>query len=161
MSADHQRVAAAFQGGGALSAYPHLQFKNAQEIEDHFTEALLEIERFGIVSLVGCCEAAFQEDFFSRQSLPPLTPLDKAVRAAGTRKTGYPFFSALLDAWIDNIGDNAAASLLNAFKRIQDYRHWVAHGAYWSSPSAYTLDNVHVSLDLLMRTLQGLTPVYW
>lgn len=106
-------------------------------------KALAELEHTSSLSVLACVEAALRVDYEQRVSARGRSSLSRALRDVHRRKKEYARLAEdILDAWKEHstVSKRVIAELMHAFK----YRHWLAHGRYWTPKFGRTYDYLSV-----------------
>ncbi len=101
------------------------------EIQEELRERIDELNLTSSLSLLAAIEAVFRIDYLQRNYRRKKDSLSVACREIYKEKqTKASLENDILDAWkVNTEGSNQLISdLKGAFK----YRHWLAHGRYWS-----------------------------
>jgi hypothetical protein len=114
-----------------------------EEIEAAFESALAELDLTTSLSVLSSIEAAIRLDYLQRVYGRWRDPLSKAMNALHQDKANYARLEEdLIRLWRDRTGVRKVllAELVSAFR----YRHWLAHGRYWTPKFGrrYSYDSV-------------------
>jgi hypothetical protein len=128
-----------------------------KEIWEQLDERLAEIDKAGALSLMAAIEAAFRVNYLSRVARKKKDPLSKAFRKLFEKKNRRPKLEEeILKTWRNEteIPERVFNQLIEAFK----YRHWLAHGRYWSVCSEHRFKFTELLLltDLLNTNIPEL-----
>ncbi|PWE13037.1 hypothetical protein [Alcaligenes faecalis] len=123
---------------------PELQLRYAGAKLDVVRDiALKELDLTSCLSVLTTVEAAVRIDYLSRVYARKKDQLSLAMREIYKgRENAAKLEDDLLRAWRDSgvVGRNLIGELIGAFK----YRHWLAHGRYWSPKFGRIYDYVTV-----------------
>jgi len=118
---------------------------------------LNDLDKNSVFSLLAALEASFRVDFYLRCYDRKKDDLSRCFRKINKAKGDkISFEEDILAAW--NIHFPSAKMLLSELKGAFRYRHWLAHGRYWSPrlgkkydfSSVYLLaQSIHQNLHLL------------
>ena len=123
-------VDAYFAVGSRASAKRFLGY-TTEEVRREKDELLEESRRSASMDIFGALEATFRIDFLQRCYRREKDDVSIAFRRLYSDKGARVSLEAdILDTWkgYSNVIPSLIADLKNAFK----YRHWLAHGRYWS-----------------------------
>lgn len=120
-------------GNQSLAGYAGLPLDEVRSI------VLAELDHSSALSVLSCVEAAIRTDYFRRVYAKEKSALSRALRQVYKEREERARLDAdLLDCWRQHsdvpkvlIGD-----LIGAF----NYRHWLAHGRYWTPKFGRTYD---------------------
>lgn len=105
--------------------------KSKSELEELLAGVSEENERLVSMSLLSAIEAAFRIDYLQRCYKRKKDPLSRAFRQLHQQKGARASLEDdIFDSWnsYTNVPDQIVSDLKSAFK----YRHWLAHGRYWT-----------------------------
>lgn len=98
-----------------------------------------EADVWASFSLLADTEAAFRTDYLhrikngKRRSKADLPFIQLHQRVKGNSGKGNPRFEDdLLDTWRKVVSDKVTKQRLSRLKKFFQWRHWIAHGRYWS-----------------------------
>jgi len=120
-----------------------------EELAEELAQVSEENERMIAMNLLSSIEAAFRIDYLQRSYARKRDPLSQAFVLLHQEKGSRASLEdEILDAWKihSNIPNKIISDLRSAFK----YRHWLAHGRYWTPKlgrkydyfSVYTLGQI-------------------
>lgn len=115
------------------------------EIRQERDERLRELERSAVFNLLAALEASFQTDFLERCYQRRRDDLSRhfreIYRANGNR---IQLEECILEGWKEHVSTSKAliSQIIGAFK----YRHWLAHGRYWTPKIGQKYDYLGVYL---------------
>lgn len=99
-------------------------------IYEEFDNLLKEHERIGILQFVSSAEACFRIDFYKRVYQKRKDSVSRAFRRIYQNKGDkVRLREDILKAWDSN---GLHGKGLSDFYRLLDFRHWMAHGRYWT-----------------------------
>ncbi len=102
-----------------------------EEIAFELRQRLVEQHQLGALSILGALEAAFRMDYLQRVYARRKDDLSQAFRALYKAKGArVSLEDDILEAWKahSNVSPRLVGDLCGALK----YRHWLAHGRYWT-----------------------------
>ena len=121
---------------------------------------LLEIERDGSLTLLAAIEASFRVDFLDRVYNRRKDALSRACRTLYANVGARPKLEDELFAlWLDYT--HIAPSLISDLRGAFNYRHWLAHGRYWTPRFGrrYDFDNVFLLAQAAVNALDIAVPL--
>lgn len=123
------------------------------EVASRLDGRLSEVELTSSLALLSGVEALFRIDYLNRVHQRLRDPLSKAFKEVyGQYKLKVNLEDKLLDLWKEHtdVERQDISSLKGAFK----YRHWLAHGRYWTPKlgQQYRYKDVH---DLALAVRNG------
>lgn len=143
LSNEHLRLSEIFQHQQDVDHALRSYFKNVNlhpdrfaifspgEIQSDLEARLVEQDKLGGFSLLTAIEAAFRVDFWKRVQNKKRDDLSRAMRQLHKK---YSFRVSLEDeifeAWLENT--SVSPGLIGDLKGAFRYRHWIAHGRYWT-----------------------------
>ena len=101
------------------------------EVEQEMVEILDENERNSSMNILAALEAAFRIDFIQRSQRRKRDGLSRIFRRVYMEKgTRASLEDDILPGWKQECSDlrSVVSDLIGAFR----YRHWLAHGRYWT-----------------------------
>ncbi|MCP4697588.1 MAG: hypothetical protein GY862_12170 [Gammaproteobacteria bacterium] len=117
------------------SANPQVEILFAGKSESELAEQLNSVsgenEKLIAMSILSALEAAFRVDYLQRCYKRKKDPLSLAFRQIHQRKGNRALLEEdIFDSWREhtNVPSQVVSNLKSAFK----YRHWLAHGRYWT-----------------------------
>lgn len=143
LSNEHLRLSEIFQHQQDVDHALRFYFINANlhpdrfailspdEIEADLEARLLEQDKLAGFSLLTAIEAAFRVDFLKRVRAKKRDDLSRALRLLHKRYSSrVSLEDEIFEAWLENtrVSPGLIGDLKGAFK----YRHWIAHGRYWT-----------------------------
>jgi hypothetical protein len=117
------------------------------EVIEEYNERARETDLASAMTILGAVEAAFRIDYLQRCYLRPNDDLSRACRDLHKRKRNHAKLEDdLFLLWLRNTnGDRAVANIIRELRGAFKYRHWLAHGRYWTPKSgAKTYDYITV-----------------
>jgi hypothetical protein len=149
--------AATLEYFSSMSPAFQLQFAAAtpDEVEERSTECLREIDLTGSMCVMAAMEAAIRVDYLSRAYLRKKDPLSRAMRELHDKKQQHASLQDdLLPLWRD-FGD-VSQKLFGLIIQAMRYRHWLAHGRYWTLKSvAFDFSTVYGLVDALLDVMDA------
>jgi len=101
------------------------------EVAHYFEGARGELEAAACLMMLAEAEAVLRVDYLSRVRRKGKDPLSKAFRELHKQKEDRVGLERdLLDIWVDHQNDCRAA--VSDFRGALKFRHWLAHGRYWT-----------------------------
>lgn len=102
-----------------------------EELDMKLNERIEELGRLASLSLLATLEALFRTDYKERIKKRKKDCLSKALKKIHNIKaTKASLEDDILQAWKENTNDSS--QLISHLKGAYKYRHWLAHGRYWS-----------------------------
>jgi len=102
-----------------------------QELSLELELRLAELSRMSALNVISAIEAAFRMDYLQRCYQRKKDPVSKAFRAlyeaSGHRAR---LEDGILGVWQKNA--TVPPSIMEDLKAVLRYRHWLAHGRYWT-----------------------------
>ncbi len=102
-----------------------------EEVEEEMVEILDENERNSSMNILAALEAAFRIDFIQRSQARKRDGLSRVLRRLYTKEGArVSLEDDILPRWKQEYPElrSIVSELIGAFK----YRHWLAHGRYWT-----------------------------
>lgn len=107
---------------------------NAEEINNELKEQLDEVEKDACLNLLASIEALFRLDYAIRCEERHKDDISRKFREAFAEKQyRISLEDEILDEWNDL--PYIASSIISNVKGAFKYRHWLAHGRYWTYKS--------------------------
>ena len=137
-----------------------------QMVDAATQEAIQEADRLATLALFAAIEAAFQLDYLSRVSGKHRPKSAKRIRrsfkdvanALKAKRLTAPSMETLIDAWQVEFNDTRSPKTkqkLGQLKGCYRYRHWLAHGRYWSlRQDQVNHDDLFVLADEVIAVMQ-------
>lgn len=101
-----------------------------QEMEREMDSVLEEHARSTSMSILSALEATFRMDFLQRCYKRRRDPLSRAFREIHREKGQYVPLTDIFSEW--QLHSDVSKSVIADLKRAFRYRHWLAHGRYWT-----------------------------
>lgn len=114
-----------------------------QEIKREMDSVLEEHARSTSMSILSALEATFRIDFLQRCYKRQRDPLSRAFRTIHSVKGQYVPLTDIFFEW--QLHTNVSKSVIADLKRAFRYRHWLAHGRYWTPKigQEYDYDDIY------------------
>lgn len=149
--------------GSASSQYPaRFASYTEREIHDELLIRLSESEQATILTILSSLEATFRVDYLQRCYLKRKDALSRAFREIHKRHGARTSLDdEILFAWKEytSVSPILIGDIRGAFK----YRHWLAHGRYWSPKfgQKYDYDSVYLLAEIVGKTFpfEGCQPL--
>lgn len=124
----------------------------AEEVEAEMGEVLDENERNSTMNILAALEAAFRIDFIQRSQVRKRDELSRTLRRLYMEEGARASLEdGILRGWKQENPDlrSIVSDLIAAFK----YRHWLAHGRYWTPKLGrrYDYQEVYALADLIFN----------
>lgn len=115
-----------------------------QEIEREMDSVLEEHARSTSMSILAALEATFSIDFLQRCYKRRKDPLSRAFREIHRAKGQYVSLTDIFSEW--QLHSDVSQSVIADLKRAFRYRHWLAHGRYWTPKIGreYDYDDIYI-----------------
>ena len=96
------------------------------------------------MSILAALEATFRIDFLQRCYKRRRDPLSRAFREIHREKGQYVPLTDIFSEWQQH--SNVSQSVIADLKRAFRYRHWLAHGRYWTPKigQEYDYDDIYM-----------------
>ena len=110
----------------------HIRFAGytPDEVQREMEDALEESGRRSSFQVLAAFEAALRIDFYQRSYARARDPLSRKLREMLADRGRHVRLEDILDAWKDH--STVPASLISELRTAFKYRHWLAHGRYWT-----------------------------
>jgi hypothetical protein len=123
------------------------------EVTSELVERLAEADLTSSLTVLAAVEAAFRIDYLKRCYRKGKDPVSRALREIYKEKQQHASLEdEIFEAWIKNSsgGRSIIVELRGAFK----FRHWLAHGRYWTPKLGrrYDFDDVFALANLTLRS---------
>ena len=112
------------QSGGRFAGYTPL------EIELEMTPVLAEHARSTSMSILAALEAAFRMDFLQRCYKRQKDSLSRSFRTLYQNKGQHVLLGDIFLQWKSH--STVPRSIISDLEQAFKYRHWLAHGRYWT-----------------------------
>lgn len=101
------------------------------ELDREVKARLLELDLSSAFSIIAVLEGYFRIDYLNRAYRRLKDPLSKRFRHIYKKKGKYASLEDdILAAWKEHT--HGSGRVLGEFKRVLRFRHWYAHGRYWT-----------------------------
>jgi hypothetical protein len=125
----------------------------ATEVTDGLGERLDEADLTSSLTVLAAVEAAFRIDYLQRCYRRGRDPVSRAFRKIYRAKQQHASLEdEIFEAWIDN--SYGARSIIGELRGAFKFRHWLAHGRYWTPKLGrrYGFNDVFALADLVLRS---------
>ena len=151
-------VYVAFTGGFDVQNDPILNNKYSgmtqREFDDIKERHLLELDYSASLKILAAIEASFRIDYLQRVYARKKDDLSREFRKLHRQKgPRVNLESDVLDAWKTHTNSSLFSELKGAFK----FRHWLAHGRYWTPKLGQKYDSF--GLSVLAQTVNDSVPL--
>lgn len=116
---------------GVAATLPHFGALSVPEADQALSEVRDELDAQVTTALVAAFEATIRVDFRLRAVRRPKV-LSRRFRQLDKDYDKRVPFEMVVDAWTNHSGEKLAGEHL---KKLYNYRHWLAHGRYWTQKS--------------------------
>jgi hypothetical protein len=123
------------------------------EVRDELGERLGEADLTSSLTVLASIEAAFRIDYLKRCYRKGKDPVSRAFRDIYKEKQQHASLEdEIFEAWIDN--SSGARSIIGELRGAFRFRHWLAHGRYWTPKFGrrYDFDDIFALADLTLRS---------
>lgn len=101
------------------------------EVNKELNERLLELEMGSALAVLSAIEAAFRIDYLQRCYLKKKDPVSRAFRLLHKKKgTKVSLEDEIFEVWKTHT--RGASTLIGKLRGAFTFRHWLAHGRYWT-----------------------------
>ena len=123
-----------------------------QELEREMASVLEEHARSTSMSILAALEAAFRMDFLQRCYKRRKDPLSRAFREVHLEKGQRVSLTDIFFLWQRHL--NISPSVIAILERVFNYRHWLAHGRYWTPKigQEYDYDDIYTLAESIYDT---------
>ncbi len=124
-----------------------------QEVVDELAIRVLENEKSSILTMLSALEAVFRIDYLQRCDRKQKDKLSRVFRDLHKKKgSRVGLEDEILGAWKDNT--SVPAVLIGDIRGAFKYRHWLAHGRYWTPKlgQKYDYDSIYFLANEVQRT---------
>ncbi|HML16447.1 MAG TPA: hypothetical protein VK419_05455 [Bryobacteraceae bacterium] len=105
--------------------------RKAAEVAAELEDLIEEVDRTSSLTTLTAVEAAFRIDYLQRCYQKRKDPVSRAFREIHKKKRDRPSLEdEIFQVWIENV--SGARSTISDLKGAFDFRHWLAHGRYWT-----------------------------
>jgi hypothetical protein len=119
-----------------------LGYTPAEVIEELY-ERLAEAELAALFTLLASVEAAFRIDFLQRCYRKDKADISRHFRELNRRRPSrIKLDEDIFDSWANDI--DALRSITNKLKAAFQFRHWLAHGRYWTPKFGRKFDYLYL-----------------
>lgn len=141
-------------GSVALVGHPSLAGYTGQPLDEVRSTVLAELDHSSALSVLSCAEAAIRTDYFRRVYAKRKSELSRALRQIYKDKEERARLdNDLLACWRDHsdLSKGLIGDLIGAFT----YRHWLAHGRYWTPKFGrrYDYHSVYNIADAFLKAI--------
>ncbi len=99
------------------------------QINEYFSNSEKELQHLACFDLVSATEALLRVDFHNRIFNKDKSPIGRVFRNIYKKKANKVSLEEdIIETWKNITGDNSFSDLLSLLR----YRHWLAHGRYWT-----------------------------
>ena len=114
-----------------------------QEMKREMDFVLDEHARSTSMSILSALEATFRVDFLQRCYKRRRDPLSRAFREVHRKKGQRVPLTDILSEWQQH--PDVSRSVIKDLERVFRYRHWLAHGRYWTPKigQEYDYDDIY------------------
>ena len=125
------------------------------EVSDELSKRLREVDMSSSLTVLASVEAAFRIDYLQRCYRKGKDPVSRAFRNIYKEKRQHASLEEeIFEAWIN--GFSGARSIIGELRRAFRFRHWLAHGRYWTPKLGrhYDFEGVYALADLTLRNFE-------
>lgn len=125
----------------------------ATEVTDELGERLDEADLSSSLTVLAAVEAAFRIDYLQSCYRRKKDPVSLAFRNLYKAKQQYASLEdEILDAWLNNT--SGTRSIIGDLRGAFKFRHWLAHGRYWTPKLGrrYDFSDVFALADRTLRS---------
>lgn len=119
-----------FYLGGSDAYLERFGFSSNQHVMDAYKKEADEFETSTCLTVLSALEARFRIDYLARVDKKLKDPLSRAFRKLYGRHKTELRFDDLLNVWKNHAPSSTL--YIGQLKTAQIYRHWLAHGRYWT-----------------------------
>ncbi|MXW77780.1 MAG: hypothetical protein F4Z57_02090 [Gemmatimonadetes bacterium] len=122
------------------------------EIELEMTSVLAEHARSTSMSILAALEATFRMDFLQRCYKRRRDPLSRYFRELHKQRGQYVPLKDIFSQW--QLHSNVPRSIISDLDRAFKYRHWLAHGRYWTPKIGreYDYDDIYALAESIYNS---------
>ena len=116
-------------------------------------ERLDETDLDSSLTALAAVEAAFRIDYLQRCYRREKDPVSRAFRNIYKAKQhNASLENEIFEAWVDN--SSGTRSIIGDLRSVFRFRHWLAHGRYWTPKLGrrYDFNDVFALADLTLRS---------
>jgi hypothetical protein len=133
-----------------------------EEFSDARKKRLDEQDRLASLTILASLDAAFNMDYLYRAETKQKDALSKALREIHKKrkktKKRVSLESEILATWLEHTKAKNNKNLIYNLKGAFKYRHWLAHGRYWTPKSRQKYDLF--GLQTLSELIFNCLPLY-
>jgi hypothetical protein len=125
----------------------------ATEVIDELEERLDEADLTSSLTVLASVEAAFRIDYLQRCYRRGKDPVSRAfLKIYRSKKQQASLEDEIFGAWVDN--SSGSHSIIGELRGAFRFRHWLAHGRYWTPKLGrrYDFNDVFALADLTLRS---------
>lgn len=101
-----------------------------RELKDELAQRLAENEKSTTLMILSSLEAAFRVDYLQRCKQKKKDDLSQALWKIYQQQEDHAKLDDIFEAWKES--DLTLKTLIGNVKGAFNYRHWLAHGRYWT-----------------------------
>ena len=122
------------------------------EIELEMTSVLAEHARSTSMSILAALEAAFRMDFLQRCYKRRKDRLSRSFQGLHRQMGQYVPLKDIFSQWQQH--SNVPRSIVSDLARAFNYRHWLAHGRYWTPKigQEYDYDDIYALAESIYNS---------
>ena len=123
------------------------------EVSDELGERLDEADLTSSLTVLASVEAAFRIDYLQRCYRREKDPVSRAFRYIYKAKRQHASLEdEIFEAWINN--SFGTRSIIGDLRSVFRFRHWLAHGRYWTPKLGrrYDFNDVFALANLTLRS---------
>jgi hypothetical protein len=122
------------------------------EVTDELAERLDEADLTSSLTVLASVEAAFRIDYLQRCYRREKDPVSRAFRNIyKVKQKRASLEDEIFTAWVEN--SSGTRSIIRDLRGAFKFRHWLAHGRYWTPKfSRYDFNSVFALADLTLRS---------
>lgn len=110
-----------------------------QDVDAELAERLAELDKSSAMNVLASLEARFRIDYEIRRTRKKKDPISIDFRGLYTRKgSRVSLEDDILEVWRNHQPDDKA--LVGALRGAFKFRHWMAHGRYWTPKFGKRID---------------------
>ena len=123
------------------------------EVGEELGKRLGEVDLTSSLTVLASVEAAFRIDYLQRCYRRGKDPVSRALRDIYKEKQqNASLEDEILEAWINH--SSGARSIIGELRGAFRFRHWLAHGRYWTPKLGrrYDFDDVFILAELTLHS---------
>lgn len=125
-----------------------------EELDNELNKSLAEEQRLASFSILSSIEAHFKLDFYQRVYMRTKDSVSRVFREIHKQKGNLiSLEDDLLDTWKSQ--DNEYKTIIQDLKGAFKYRHWLAHGRFWTPKFGRRYDYFGI-YDLAIEALNAI-----